>query len=278
MTLTADQVHPAADVWPMMSDDALQALADDIAENGLQRPIVVDSDGRILDGRNRHAACLIAGVEPTFETYDGDPVAYVLSANTHRRHMSTGALAMATAVVLADAGHRANGRWKYGSLNSQDFGNSTSWPEAVRRAGAIVDHARDLAADVINGRVSLNDAHGQAKRRREDAESHDARLSKLAADHPDLAARVGSDIDAMTLAEAEGAARARVDEWGQVMRAGERAVKRLAESLTNDVTEVLVAVLAARNAKHEWQTPADIDIAQLIDGIHAAASRLEECQ
>jgi ParB-like chromosome segregation protein Spo0J len=38
-------VHPYADAFPMMSDDALDALADDIKANGLRHPIIRDKDG-----------------------------------------------------------------------------------------------------------------------------------------------------------------------------------------------------------------------------------------
>jgi ParB-like chromosome segregation protein Spo0J len=51
-------VHPAADIFPMMSDDELQELAADIAENGLQVAIILDHTQKVLiDGRNRLEAC-----------------------------------------------------------------------------------------------------------------------------------------------------------------------------------------------------------------------------
>ncbi|WP_329096819.1 ParB N-terminal domain-containing protein [Streptomyces sp. NBC_01439] len=55
----------------MLDDDELRALADDILELGQHHPIVLDADGRILDGRNRLKACEIAGVEPVYVTYEG---------------------------------------------------------------------------------------------------------------------------------------------------------------------------------------------------------------
>jgi ParB-like chromosome segregation protein Spo0J len=82
-------IHPAAEAFPLMSESELRELADDIKTNGLAHAIVRDA-GMILDGRNRLAACEIAGVEPRFEEYTGkDPVAYVISANIHRRHLTT---------------------------------------------------------------------------------------------------------------------------------------------------------------------------------------------
>ncbi len=70
----------------MLADDELKDLAADIAERGLLQPLVKDKDGRLLDGRNRLAACGIAGVEPTFITYEGDdPAGYAVSVNVARR-------------------------------------------------------------------------------------------------------------------------------------------------------------------------------------------------
>ena len=48
------KVHPAADLFPLMSEAELQALADDLKRTGkLQHSIVLTEDGRLLDGRNR---------------------------------------------------------------------------------------------------------------------------------------------------------------------------------------------------------------------------------
>lgn len=83
------QVHPAADLFPMLPASELQELADDIARTGLKQPVVVTRDGVLLDGRNRIAACTLAGIKPTFTEYQGDdPTAYVVSINLRRRHLS----------------------------------------------------------------------------------------------------------------------------------------------------------------------------------------------
>ena len=81
-------VHPAADLFPTIKGKELDALVADIKANGLQTPIAT-LDGQILDGRNRLEACTRANVEPQYrEVPEGtDPVAYVISANYHRRHM-----------------------------------------------------------------------------------------------------------------------------------------------------------------------------------------------
>jgi ParB-like chromosome segregation protein Spo0J len=56
----ARKIHPAADVFPVMSGDELADLAADIKANGLIHPVAVDADDTVLDGRNRLKACEIA--------------------------------------------------------------------------------------------------------------------------------------------------------------------------------------------------------------------------
>ena len=77
-------VHPAAAMLPMMGDDELQALADDIKANGLQEPIILWRDNReaangsegpfplwLLDGRNRLAALKLLGIDDPSRAPDG---------------------------------------------------------------------------------------------------------------------------------------------------------------------------------------------------------------
>jgi len=85
-----------------MPEPELQALADDIKKNGQTDPIIyiieadpndLDGDGKVvIDGRNRLLACKLAGIKPMFENaYDvcyQDPIAFVLSKNLHRRHLT----------------------------------------------------------------------------------------------------------------------------------------------------------------------------------------------
>jgi len=83
------KVHPAAELFHLFDSKDLDELVKDITDNGLIRPITLDKNGALIDGRNRLIACEIAGVEPRFETYEGDdPVAYIIACNIRRRHLT----------------------------------------------------------------------------------------------------------------------------------------------------------------------------------------------
>jgi 16S rRNA G966 N2-methylase RsmD len=82
------QTHPIADLIPSMSEEEYRGLVEDIKINGLIDPIYL-FEGRILDGRHRYRACLELNIEPRFEEYQGDgPVAFVISRNLKRRHLT----------------------------------------------------------------------------------------------------------------------------------------------------------------------------------------------
>ena len=89
--------HPIADVWPMMDEGKLSELADDIRKNGQLVPVWL-YEGKIIDGRNRWAACKIAGVTPKTQEYTGDePTSFAVALNDRRRHMNKGSLAAVAA-------------------------------------------------------------------------------------------------------------------------------------------------------------------------------------
>jgi hypothetical protein len=69
----------------------------------------VRTPGRARTAGTRYAACQIAGIEPTFITYDGDDAdGYALSVNIARRHLSKGQQAMVAArEALVSKGSKA---------------------------------------------------------------------------------------------------------------------------------------------------------------------------
>jgi N6-adenosine-specific RNA methylase IME4 len=89
--------HALATIFPLIEGDELNALAADIRDNGLREPIVL-LDGMILDGRNRYRACQMVSITPRYEHFDGsDPLAFVISRNVSRRHLSESQRAMVAA-------------------------------------------------------------------------------------------------------------------------------------------------------------------------------------
>ena len=111
------EFHPIANIFPLLSGDELQELADDIRERGLKEPIWT-YEGKILDGRNRSAACRIAGVEPEIKEFRGtaeEAFRHVWSLNFHRRHMTQsqkGACAADAGEVLETCRKNARSRQK----------------------------------------------------------------------------------------------------------------------------------------------------------------------
>lgn len=94
-------IHPAAELFPMMGGEAFNLLVADIAVNGQRDDIWLSEDGRLLDGRNRLAACQALEIEPRVRTYEGmDPAHFVVSLNVHRRHLTPSQLATVAVEAL----------------------------------------------------------------------------------------------------------------------------------------------------------------------------------
>ena len=183
-------VHPAADLFPMLSDTELADLAKDIKQHGLVHPVVMFK-GMLLDGRNRLAACKLAEVEPSFTEYDGDdPTMFIWSTNFHRRHLKSSQAAMALAerkkidpaFVLAvieplkqeaaeakAAGQKSGGRGKKKNLvgkippsldKTRDKVAKTHGTNAksVATCERILAEHPELVADIKSGRTSITQA------------------------------------------------------------------------------------------------------------------------
>ena len=73
-----------------MSGYAFELLKDDIKTNGCHTPLWL-YDGMIIDGRHRFEACEELGIKPECKTFEGtedDMLAFVISQNLYRRHLS----------------------------------------------------------------------------------------------------------------------------------------------------------------------------------------------
>lgn len=101
------KIHPAANLFPEMSDADFGKLCVDIRDNGQREPIVL-FDGQVIDGRNRLRACRWLEIEPKTEDFHGDEseiLSYVISLNLHRRHLTeTQRAAVAEKIATAKKG------------------------------------------------------------------------------------------------------------------------------------------------------------------------------
>ena len=155
-------VHPDAALFPMLDEDDLDQLAEDIKANGLRQPIVIQ-DGLLVDGRNRLEACRRADVEPvTVELNGDDPKAYILSLNINRRHMNASSRAMVVAMMYPDKGEHGRGR-KDPATKLLETGSFKR--ERLRLARLVLQWAPELAKAVLGGAQSLDEAVSTARDR-----------------------------------------------------------------------------------------------------------------
>lgn len=160
--------HELANIFPLMTDDEINALAADIRENGLFEKIVL-YDGKILDGRNRYMACLRAGVTPEFEQYQGDaPLQYVISLNLHRRHLNESQ----RAVIAERLANMPLGGATYRSANLPTENNISQAEAAemlnvsdrtIRTIKAIKETRPELIEQIVAGELTANKAYKLTK-------------------------------------------------------------------------------------------------------------------
>jgi hypothetical protein len=149
------EVHPAADLFPYIEGDDFKALVEDIRENGVNEPIAF-WNGKLLDGRNRSMACLEIGIDPLNHAIDidpeTDPVAYVMSANLHRRHLTTGQRAAIGVKLKGDIEEKAKER--KGS-NQHKSKVETLPPSEVGKSRDIVGQTLNVSGKSIDAAVKI---------------------------------------------------------------------------------------------------------------------------
>lgn len=162
------KIHPFIEDLPIF-EDKVDEIAESIDEVGLLHPVTLDQEGRVIGGRHRLTACEVAGIDPTFEVWDGDALAFMLHDNDARKHQTTGQLAAEKALTLDKAGHRQdNGRWKRGTAGLVEGDNpregSISWGNRMQEAGAILDIlGREALVSIAQGTDDLRTVYEQAQ-------------------------------------------------------------------------------------------------------------------
>ena len=137
-----------------------------------------------------------------------DPTAFVLSANVHRRNLSTGQRAMAVAMLRPAPEKR--GRGNKSAIN----GDFTGAPhQRIADARAVLKYAPDLAQAVMQGEKPLQAALGETRLSQGGVRNDRTRLAKLRDERPDLAEL--TDSEAMSLDDAITKATTEADERKQ---------------------------------------------------------------
>lgn len=188
-------IHPACDLFPMMTEQELAELTQDVKEHGFLHSVKVTSDNLLIDGRNRLVASVLAELDVRVEIFDPvDPIVFVLGENLHRRHLTPGQRAMVALEVeryyaaeakqrQIEAGAANIERYNKGDdslvfVTSQKLDTTPAVHAATQAAKAVgvgqqsVSRAKKVAAvdpvladQVKQGDVSLNKAYAEAQKR-----------------------------------------------------------------------------------------------------------------
>ena len=174
------EYHELSTVFSSFEDtEEFKGLVKSIKEYGLFDPILV-WQGKIVDGRHRHKACIESGVEPEYE-YLVDEVPFdkvrdrVVGANILRRHLTTGQRAMIAAALanMTVGGTGSNQHEKSNRVNLPDSKSNESAAKALNVSSKTVKNAKevkrdapDLAEKVSRGEMSLNAAKVESRERK----------------------------------------------------------------------------------------------------------------
>lgn len=197
--------HKLATLFPEITGEDFNALVLDIKANGLRQKITT-LDGKILDGVNRFKACVVAGVKAEFVEYSGDdPMAFVVSQNMSRRHLTTSQRA-AVAAEMATTKHGGRREQAANSplakiTNGEAAGRMNVSERSVRDARSVKLSSPRKFNDVKSGKLSLNAATNPKPRAK----------GGLTAEA--LAAR-----DKKPLSTSKDRALAAIDEWWEIAK------------------------------------------------------------
>lgn len=254
------EVHPAAAVYPMIRGDELTQLAADINENGLLDPLVIKYESGnpiLIDGRNRLAACLMVGVEPSYEVYEGEVIPFILSKNENRRHMTKGQRAMCVAKIVPEAT-----RHKRGGSNITNCKNGIVGRD-LSQARTILKWNPSAVENVIQGDTGLSVALKVANEAKLKAASRIERMRVLPDDYQ---SRVREEQ--LTLEEAEQLWRAEVESqrkdrlgiWGAL-----NSLSRISELMQHDKEREAMREAIVEFSKREYDGNVQAVLEQTIE-------------
>jgi hypothetical protein len=180
--------HPAADIFPLMRDadpEGFKKLVFDIKEHGVQAPITLHHDGRVIDGRNRYIACQALGIECPRVNWEGEPgteIAYVLTKNVYRRHLSASQRSLIAArLATMRQGERTDLPQFCGRLSQAQVASLLNVSErSVSDAVKVLNEASpEILRAVETGEMSVSTAADQIRKVSEKTDAQRAEGSNV---------------------------------------------------------------------------------------------------
>jgi hypothetical protein len=177
--------HPFAGIFPLMQGPEFETFVADIEAHGLREPIT-RYQGQILEGRNRYRACqrfaslgdklgvsLKDKHKPHFEEFEGDDaaaLAFVVSRNLHRRHLTAEDRRKALVAIVAAQPEKSDRAIAHeaGVADHKQVSRARKRGEAT---GAIAPVERRKGAD---GRVRRKPAKPSRARRWQEQDHREA--------------------------------------------------------------------------------------------------------
>ena len=166
------EIHPAAALFPMLGEEELTTLQNDISAYGQLEPIITWR-GQVVDGRNRLEACRRTGQKPRIKERDfadeDAVINYIISTNIKRRHLTT----TERGTIAAKLANLERGSNRYEDKVDGPIGLSKKMSTAeaakqmqvgertVKRAKAVLKKSPETFAKVESGELSINAAHKQ---------------------------------------------------------------------------------------------------------------------
>jgi protein gp37 len=166
-------IHPAADLLPLMDDEEFQALCADVKTQGFIHPVSIDANHILLDGRNRLQVAAALKVAPPVRLVNpSDVLAYVLSENVARRHLTVGQRAMvATRIATMSAGQHGMSQLRQLALTQEQAGKQLGvGRDQISKARLIKEWAPTEAKRIEAGSLELHAGYRIAQENKKVAE------------------------------------------------------------------------------------------------------------
>jgi hypothetical protein len=168
MTAANYSFHPLTGIFPAMTYEQLERLAEQIIiDGGLLEPIVL-SGPLIIDGRARSRACEMLGITPDYVQFEGseeDILPFIVKANLPRRELGSEQRAMIAAGLVNVGSNYIASQWKPGpnSLTQYAVTSKSIAPmfginrSTVNKAKMILAKATpEVVVAVEQGRMSIS--------------------------------------------------------------------------------------------------------------------------